>query len=80
MLYDLESQKLTNIRKDSKLGGDTFLSNFAPDFNNGLIMENRNRWTSGRPKHCVNSVRIGSYSGTPYFSVFSPNAGKCGPE
>ena len=29
--------------------------------------------------HCVKSVRIRSYSG-PYFSVFSPNAGKCGPE
>ena len=31
--------------------------------------------------HCVKSVRIWSYSGphsTPYLSVFSPNAGKCG--
>ena len=36
-------------------------------------------------KHCVKSVRIRSYSGLPAFglnclSVFSPNAGKCGPE
>ena len=29
--------------------------------------------------HCVRSVRIWSYSG-PYFSVFSLNAGKYGPE
>ena len=29
--------------------------------------------------HCVNSVRIWSYSG-PYFPVFSSNGGKCGPE
>ena len=30
-------------------------------------------------KHCVKSVRIWSYSG-PHFPVFSPNAGKCGPD
>ena len=36
--------------------------------------------------HCVKDVRILSYSGlhfpasTPYLSVFSPNAGKCGSE
>ena len=29
--------------------------------------------------HCVESVRIRSYSG-PYFRVFSPNAGKYGPK
>ena len=29
--------------------------------------------------HCVNSVRIRSYS-SPYFPVFSPSAGKYGPE
>ena len=42
-----------------------------------------------RACHCVKSVRIRSYSGphfpafglnTEYLSVFSPNAGKCGPE
>ena len=32
-----------------------------------------------RTSHCVKSVRILSYSG-PYLSIFSPNAGKCGPE
>ena len=41
------------------------------------------------PKHSVKSVRIRSYSwpyfpafglNTEYLSVFSPNAGKCGPE
>ena len=29
--------------------------------------------------HCVKSVQIWSFSG-PYFPVFSPNAGKYGPE
>ena len=29
--------------------------------------------------NCVKTVRIWSYSG-PYFPVFSPNAGKYGPE
>ena len=29
--------------------------------------------------HCVKSARIWSFSG-PYFPVFSPNAGKYGPE
>ena len=41
------------------------------------------------PHHCVKSVRIRSFPGpnfpafglnTPYLSVFSPNAGKYGPE
>ena len=40
-------------------------------------------------QHCVNSVRIRTYSGpyfpafglnTPYLSIFSPNAGKYGPD
>ena len=30
-------------------------------------------------KHCVKSVQIQFFSG-PYFSVFSPNTGKYGPE
>ena len=30
-------------------------------------------------EHCLKSVRICSFSG-PYFPVFSPNAGKYGPE
>ena len=29
-------------------------------------------------QHCVKSVRIWSYSGPYYLSVFSPNVGKCG--
>ena len=29
--------------------------------------------------HCVKSVRTRSYP-SPHFPVFSPNAGKCGPE
>ena len=48
--------------------------------------------TLDNTEHCVRSVRIRSYSGphfpsfglttrnTPYLSIFSPNAGKCGPE
>ena len=48
--------------------------------------------TSLKAQHCVKSVRIQSFSGpcfpafglntedTPYLSVFSPNAGKYGPE
>ena len=32
-----------------------------------------------RQRHCVKSVRVPSCSG-PYFPVFSPNAGKHGPE
>ena len=42
--------------------------------NNTLILK-RNESTN----HCIKSVRIWSSSG-PYFLVFSPNAGKSGPE
>ena len=50
-------------------------------------MEIKSKMRDVKDKHCVESVRIRSYSGphfpdsdSGYFYVFSPNAGKYGPE
>ena len=52
-------------------------------------VQKSNMYKRNDDQHCVKSFRIWSYSGSYFsafglntegYSVFSPNAGKCGPE